>query len=161
MPLYRLLPDARAVHKDFEGSCLPLFAVVGHDQSYGTVRIQGYVEGEPFLCAAAATSRRGAGRGLFALLIEIPFSLRLARLRETDRRRFTFAAPLLFGGDLRGFLLPFRGREEVPIDGIDAPVQAVKRHEFHILLAPNAVTAEIARLARYPLEPFRQKPFPR
>src|SRR5262249_45405716 len=116
MPLYRLLSDARAVHKDFEGSCLPLFAMVGQDQSHRTLRIHGHVEGEPFLRAATATSRYAAGRGLFALLIEITLSLGLARLRETDRRSFAFALPLLFGGDLSGFLLPFRGREEVPID---------------------------------------------
>ena len=32
-------------------------------------------------------------------------------------------------------------------------MQAIKRHEFHILFASDAVAAEIARLARHGLEP--------
>ena len=91
---------------------------------------------------------RRSGLGVLALHVGVALGLHLAGLDEADGGGFELALALAFGGELRGALVPFLRREQVPINGVGAAVQAVERDEIHVAILADAFGAEAARFVR-------------
>jgi hypothetical protein len=74
---------------------------------------------------------------------------------ECDGGRFELALRLLRGTYRRRSHLPLVGRQQIPIRAVDPAMKAVKRHELHVAIAPDAHRREGAGFPGDRRQPLR------